>query len=226
MSKITYKHKDKVLHTTELTTKKDFNKVAEDIFNTGKYPFSVRSGVSQQLLKEAKKFDAETDTVKRLEKIAGYGTGTVDRVCDILRNRALLLYKESKDLSSKLQKAADTLNGKYEYTVPHETLEKTANFVDVVDRATGLHQHYDNGVSRPEDVFRYTLTDNDNIKKYAVNLKNNVTISSADVKENFDDIKTVLEDACDIKVGTVKEAAEQLSSLDRARADLIVKTAL
>lgn len=227
MSEIIYKHNGNIFHITEVNTQSDFDKIASDILTTSKYPLPVRQEVGKQLLQIAHNYTTDTDTHKKLEKTAGWGTSTTDHVYDTVRNRALLLYKKDHDLSDKLQKLAKTLQDNYKYTLPQDVLNKTASFVDMVDRATDLHKYYDKGLNRPEDdMYRYTLTDGKHLKKYAVNMKNDKVLTSTAIESNFDNIRDVMSDAFGIQISNVKEAVDKLADLDSKQADIIMKAAL
>ena len=220
--KINYTDGEKVYHTTHINTPEDFSKVAWDIMNAEKYPLSIRKETCRELLNKAGHLAGKD--IKELEKTAGYGTGMAYNVQDHVRNRSLLLRSTEPELSKKLNNLADKIAEVYEYIVPKEALTKTAAFVDLVDRATGLHHQYSKGLERPEDVYKYTVSDGRVLKKYAVNMRNDQVLTSYDIENNFPSIQRLMDEAFDCPVSNVKEAVEKLTDLDSVAADLVVRT--
>jgi len=214
-----------VFHTT-ISDKAGFNKVANDILTNTEYPLESRQSVAIQLLDKCAEYvkDVDMGTKISLEKCAGYGTSTVDSVYDVIRNRALLIKDKDSSTAESLTKLAESIvdNYKDKGVVPKHKLDKVASFVDLVDRASGMHTQYSGSFRKPEeDLYKYTVSDNSMLKKYAVNLQNNKLISGKDIRDNFDRLQPALDNAFGIQVTNEKEARDQLMELPYDKVDLI-----
>ncbi len=212
---IEYRLGDVVKHRTGLASSSDFDKIAEDISQYGKYPLETRKDVARQLLDTRW---AEGRDVRALEKIAGYGTGTSDEVAKALQDRAYFVKREAPELFDGLMKLSEVVeNGNW--VVPQPVLEKTARFVDLVDRAVGLH----GDIGKAEDLYHYTRSDGSVLRKYAVNMSNDEVLGSHVIEKNFPKLRTFLADAFGKTAESVKDVVGILQDLHPSHADLVVK---
>lgn len=219
---IEYKQDDDIIHTAYVSSEKGFNKIASDVITNTTYSLRTRQDVAEQLLHKCSQYIKDTDTQDRLEKCAGWGTSTPEVVYDAIRNRALLMERSNEKLADKLNKCAEHIISTYKDVVPKHVLDKTANFIDLVDRASGMHTNYGTAFRRPEeDMYKYTLNDGRMLKKYAVNMQNNMVIKSSDIRNNMDKLSSVLDNAFGIQAEDEKSMRDVLVGLNSKDAEFV-----
>lgn len=222
---VKYRMGDQVFHKTYVNSQEDFQKVAEDISIPGKYPRSVRQDVSRQLLEEGKEYIGNDYSFSNtLEKIAGEAVACPDDISNQLQLRAVFFKDSDKKLYNKMNKLSEEVENTSGNFIPRYTMEKVANFVDMVDRVTDMHEYYGNDIKAPEDMYKYTKSDGSRLKKYAVNLQNDTMLTEMEIEGHFPEIRGMLKDAFDMEIDNVKDAVDTLLSLNSNQADIVTKT--
>lgn len=182
---------------TPVNTAEDIQKLASDIIdNWRKYTYEIRHSVAKQLLKtaSAKKWNIDNKTKNLLEKSAGMGFSTLDRVKNVINFRKYLIRDaEIKKGLDKLQKKAEE-NAVMDSFISPEVTEKIAGFIDAVDRMAVLYHPSLN--SAENDLVQVTVSNRKNLQKHAVILPNNHIVSKKDIEKNKEAVNGYLSEIC------------------------------
>ena len=137
--------------------------------NRYQYPYQWRKQAARRILAKALEYDEkaakgekvagaelgmtrfEPETLNYLERASGFGIVPPIRAAEKVAQRVLMLNEKHQDVRIKLAEMAVEL--KTSPILDCETLQKLAEAIDNVDRATGLATHYHEGVELPEDMF-------------------------------------------------------------------------
>jgi hypothetical protein len=123
--------------------------------NRTKFPYATRRTAARRILDKAASHGAFIDPAidDYLFKAAGYGSAMPEKVANALGQRAYMLTPDRAPLRDRLVKMAQMIRQIQGFPRP-ANMEKLANAVDHIDRATGLYNYYDEGgVPMPEELF-------------------------------------------------------------------------
>lgn len=211
-------------------------KAAEVLYrDRSKYPYSWRKQAARKIIKKAEELqvELEADTEEYLQKAAGFGTTSAQTLSDSLHERAHVLrgYPRFRSASDRLSKYAEEIRTMKTNT---ELLDKTAEFIDMIDRQTGLYKKYsyrEDNLPTPEEVV-YTMTE----KKASSVLNKFVQLTTGHMfdREDLekagvdvftaalgDDIEDLMFDPESKKLD-IEKAAEMLPTLPRDDAEFLV----
>jgi hypothetical protein len=137
--------------------------------NRASFPYEWRKTAARNILKEALRYDDlaergvklagavlggtrfEPATMEYLERAAGFGMTHPLKAAEKCAQRAYMLRGNFKDYAEKMAEIAVSLR-EMEVASPAQ-MQKLAAVVDLVDRETGLCNHYHEGVDLPEEMF-------------------------------------------------------------------------
>ena len=211
-------------------------KAAEHLYaNRDKYPYQWRKIAATRILHKAAEKQAELaeDTSEFLCKSAGYGFSTAEQLRAGLLKRAAAIAENPRmqSAAAAMRKYADEIA---ELTINGELLEKTASFLDELDRRLGLHKKYvtkySNQVEIPlpeEVVFSTTEKQAQEKMSKVVILTNGEAYTKDDLEKaghnTFcvalgDDVEDAMFDPVTKRLD-VEKAAEVLPTLPRDDAD-------
>lgn len=206
----------------------DFTKQAASAFYSERsnYPLSWRRQAAESLLQKVAEFEVELEPriFEYLCKAAGQGVGDPTEVADALVTRAF--YAAGSGLSKeaeKLRQIAGHLKDGIGVQPLGQLMDKTAEFIDELDRKTGLFHYYDR-LPLPEEICNGVL-----VKTAAEDLDSKIvlvtgSVFSKEAIENSPAALTVLPDYEDmVRNGKVdiEKAADILPTIPRDEAMLL-----
>lgn len=136
--------------------------------NRFKYPYEWRKTAARRILKKAMEYDERAErgeevagsvlgitrfnpeTQEYLEKASGLGSTHPVRAAEKLANRVLMLGDSQHEVRTKLAHIIRAVADKTEFR--NDERYKLASLIDSIDRETGLHKHYHEGIDLPEEI--------------------------------------------------------------------------
>lgn len=117
------------------------------------FPFEDRRTIASNILRKAAEFGADIgEETEQLEKCAGRGLGSPDRIANLIAERTKVAHKCPEGVKAALLKLAESARKTSQIFFDPNSLCKLASTIDQFDRAHNLIGHYSERVPAPEDV--------------------------------------------------------------------------
>ena len=170
-------------------------KSAQDLYDERTLlPMEWRKYAASNILKKAEEYNTVIDDDEHadyLERAAGKGLSSLDTVIQGINKRSEALRTTKRTEKAKeLDKVASKLKEK---TLDRETLEKTASFLDQVDRDTNLYERYNNDLPLPEEYCHAILRKHaEEALDQMVQLPNGSVYAKSDLEKAGSEVFSVL----------------------------------
>ena len=145
------RHDDAQVFEADISDRANFHKFAQYLVdNKSCMTYGMRRSLARGMLAAGTGFEDGLPTDQRdyLEKAAGFGVTTPARVAGVVLDSVAICNRNAPELGHELMKMAAELEG---VDLTPGILDKVASMVDILDRAVGLHKHYDKGMQTPEE---------------------------------------------------------------------------